>query len=96
MLEKLPYTTFPDIEEVDRNTSFYFGGFTKKRFKVTLERENECISLSEKENDHYEEQDLAFLQDRKDVTRLEERIANQAALQEQQAHLFFRRSGPEL
>ncbi|MER2009240.1 MAG: relaxase/mobilization nuclease domain-containing protein [Psychrobacillus sp.] len=96
MLEKLPYTTFPDIEEVGRNTSFYFGGFTKKRFKVTLERENECISLSKKENNHYEEQDLAFLQDRKDVTRLEERIANQAALQEQQAHLFFRRSGPEL
>lgn len=96
MQTKLPYTTFPDVEENGRDTHFYFGGGTRKQYRVSFEREFDCISLSKQDNEGYKEQDVAFLQDRKDVERIQERISKQAVQQERNARLYRGQSGLEL
>lgn len=92
---KSPLITYPEVDYTEHDTSFYYGGSTKKQYRVTLERENDCVSFSKKEDGVYKEQDVVFLQDSENIARLQERIAQQAMQQEKQMRLYRERSGQE-
>lgn len=81
-----------EIEEKGDKTNFYFGGFTRKKYRVSLEREDDCISFSEKEDENYKDLDIAFIPDQNDVKRLKRKIFDNAENQSQQAIMYRRRS----
>ncbi|MFP7474647.1 hypothetical protein SFC55_27050, partial [Niallia taxi] len=62
--KNFPNSTSKELEKTPKETSFYFGGATKKLYKVSYELDFKGISISRKtDTGTYEEQAFTPIQD---------------------------------
>lgn len=95
--DNFPRSTSKELEKTPRETSFYFGGATKKLYKVSYEPDYKGISISRKNNSGtYEEQSFTSIQDetsRKEATAEIQNVAKKQDViyrQQTQSQLNFR------